>query len=204
MKFIRKSSEDEMIAVFLKAEILSPRFRNEINSILSRLEINNDIITSPNINDDNENTLRTTILNEYRGYSKKEDFFEGFPESIEWSWYCFTKEDMQNVRYINYDYWNELSNNTRLPLHAAKSIRDGIEVFGVSNKGFLELSKEITEGVILEPIILIKAYEKDYYTVVEGHARLTAYALNNFTSINSLKVVVGHTSYTELKHWGLY
>jgi hypothetical protein len=79
-----------------------------------------------------ENALRRTILGAYRGYGRNEDYFIGFPADVRWERVTLTKQELEQVRYIEYDYWVELAGGTRMAVDGAKNAREGKVVFGVS------------------------------------------------------------------------
>lgn len=81
------------------------------------------------------------------------------------------------VRYIDYSYWNELSGGSRLPSDAAIRIWKGAMVFGMSTHHFLEMAEALRNGAKYPELILIGAEAHSALVVLEGHARLTAYAL---------------------------
>ena len=124
MKLIRKSNENEMILEFLKGEINSNRFNKDLYNVLNELNIYDSIILNGNINNDKENKIRMNIMNKYRGYPNKE-LFENFPNIYEWKYVELNSNDIDNIYYIDYDYWNILSNNTSKPTIAAKVINSG-------------------------------------------------------------------------------
>jgi len=124
MKKIKPSNEDEMVYEFLKMEIYSERYKERIEAILAEMQIDHDLITNGNIMSAQENSLRVEILKRFRGY-RSEELFENFPENIEWMWTKFDKEDISKILYIEYSYWNELSNYTGSPLEAAQMILSG-------------------------------------------------------------------------------
>jgi hypothetical protein len=68
MKILNKSSENEMVALFLYEEIKSERWVNQINKILKKENINKNIIFNPDLNDNEENRLRKMVLKDFRGY----------------------------------------------------------------------------------------------------------------------------------------
>ena len=51
--------------------------------------------------------------------------FDGFPEDVSWQWMAITPAELATVRYIDYDYWVELSGGTRLAVDAAPPIVPG-------------------------------------------------------------------------------
>lgn len=137
MKLIKDTNESEMILEFLKGELNSNRFNNDLNKVLNNLNIDCNIITNGNILNLEENKLRLKIMKEYRGYPDKE-LFERFPKVIDWKYVSLSEEDLDNIYYIDYDYWNLLSNNTSRPSEAVKVIKNGIEVYDISNQPFLD------------------------------------------------------------------
>ena len=170
MKFMRKSDENEMILSFLKGELSSDRFREKLLKIISN---NTSIITNGDITNKEENILRYQILQKYRGYPNKELFFN-FPKIISWDYVELDNSDLDKIYYINYDYWNELSNNTSKPKEAANMIREGKEIYGVSNEPFIKGMKEKEK---FPPVILITC-NREKYLIIEGHSRMTIYGLN--------------------------
>ncbi len=173
---IRNSNEDEMILEFLKGEINSKRFNEKLYKVLSKLELNVSIITSGDVLNSDENTLRKNIMKLYRGYPDSE-LFNNFPKIDKWCFVKLSSEDIDNMYYINYDYWNELSNNTSKPIEAAKTIKSGKEIYDVSNKQYLDGLEELENGKEFPPVILITCNEKKLL-IIEGHVRMTIYALD--------------------------
>lgn len=172
MKKIRKSNEDEMILEFLKGELNSLRFNEKLYNVLEKLNISKEIILNGNINDIDENKKRKLIMLNFRGYPT-EDLFERFPLINEWQYVEFEKGDIDKINYINYDYWNELSNNTSKPVEAAKNINNGVEIFDVSNKPFIDGVKYFKK---FPPVILITCNDEKFL-IIEGHSRMTVYGL---------------------------
>lgn len=67
------------------------------------------------------------------------------------------KKELDQVMYIDYSYWNEISNHTRLPMHARENIENDVRVFGASNQTFIEISADFKEGKDFPRLILISA-----------------------------------------------
>ncbi len=197
MKFIRNSTEDEMILEFLKGEINSNRFNNDLIQTLKKLDLDKDIIINGDVSNQTENKERLKIISLYRGYPNKE-LFNNFPLIKEWKYMQLSAEDLKNIYYINYDYWNELSNNTSSPIEAAKNINDGIEIFGISNKQYIEGAKYL-EHNMFPPVILITCNDEKYL-IIEGHLRMTSYALNP-EKLEGTHAYVGYCSPKDMKKY---
>lgn len=174
MKRVRNSNEDEMILEFLRGEITSARFNEKLNAILNELGYNKEIILNGDLSNKNENDIRKKIMFHFRGYPTRE-LFENFPIIDRWKLVEFTEEDLDSIYYIDYDYWNELSNNTSKPKEAAKVIRMGKEICEVSNSPFIK-GAELVERTKFPPVILITCNDEKYL-IVEGHSRMTVYGM---------------------------
>ena len=203
MKISGNSSENEMVSLFLSEEIKSERWKNEIVKIMELNNIKNNVILNPNLNDENENNLRKQILKQFRGYNNTE-IFENFPQNMKWNWAILDKNDIQKIKYIKYDYWEELSNGIRLAKDSVKNIQNNIEIFEVKNDNFIKLSEYIKNGNIFDPLIIIASNENNEKMVVlEGHVRLTAICLS-IEYINEIKVLIGFVKEDKLNKWNEY
>ena len=199
MNILRTSSEDEMISEFLKAEYHSERFSEQIKKIMKELFFDESIILSVNLNNTNENIARKKLLGEFRGYGLNRELFENFPNAIQWSICNFVSSDLNNIRYINYSYWNELSKGTHSPLSAAQTIREGIEIYNLSNAGFVKAAEFIKNGGTFPRPILLTC-DLEHFIIVEGHFRITAFALVP-EHFNNIECFVGKCSNDDLKRW---
>lgn len=197
MKFIKNVSESEMILEFLKGEFKSNRFNTDLLKALNQLNLNETIIINGNITNQKENEDRLKIINLFRGYPNKE-LFENFPKIKEWKFMQLSSKDIYSIYYINYDYWNELSNGTSSPIEAVKNIKNRIEIFNVSNKPFLEGIKYINE---FPPVILITCNDKKYL-IIEGHSRMTIYGFDP-EKLNGTYAYIGYCSFEEMKKYDI-
>lgn len=199
MKLIKDTNESEMILEFLKGELNSNRFNNDLNKVLNNLNIDCNIITNGNILNLEENKLRLKIMKEYRGYPDKE-LFEMFPKKIDWKYVNLSEKDLDNIYYIDYDYWNLLSNNTSKPSEAVKTIKNGIEVYDVSNQPFLD-GVECLKNNIFPPVILLTCNDEKYL-IIEGHSRMTIYAFMP-NKLNGTYAYIGYCSVEEMKKYDI-
>lgn len=202
MKLIRKSSEDEMTAEFLKAEFTSERFGDSLRTALAHFKIRPRLITTPNLTSEKDNASRKSLFSQYRGYAKNKEIFEGFPDDISWHLALFTPPDLKRVKYIAYDYWIKLTAGSRLPADAAKNIKTGVVVFNQSNQRFFDVAEAIKKGAKLPRLIFVARDEKSTVVVLEGHVRLTAYMLVPAYIPPKLEVLIGYSP--KLTSWELY
>ncbi len=199
MKYLRAATEDEVIMEFLKGEFQSKRFQTQINEVLRGQKLNASIIVKADLCNMEENMKRKDILNRFRGYGRNADLFENFPSISRWIFAECSFEDINKIRYINYSYWNELSKYTSSPLIAAETIREGIEIYGVSNSNSINGVKYLEQGGSFSPIILLTS-DKDSYIILEGHSRMTVYGLAPEFFIGS-KCYIGICEKSALLKW---
>ncbi|WP_438433736.1 hypothetical protein [Gorillibacterium sp. sgz500922] len=200
MRLIQPITDDAMVAEFLRAEIGSKRFGPLIRKSLADQDAR--ILTHPDLHAEDENTYRKWLLGEVRGYGRNRDLFENFPSQINWYKALLRKEEVRSVMYIDYSYWNELSNHTRLPIEAARNIRNNVEVFGVKNDGFREVASVIREGKTFPNLILVTCDENSRIVVLEGHARLTGFWMAPEWIPEELEVMIGFSP--DFISWDLY
>ena len=192
MQHLHLISEDEMVAVFLKTEIASARFGATILAILNRDARERQIIDQPDLANPADNAYRRQVLGEWRGYQRDANVFKDFPADVRWYRAQATKEELAQVQYINYDYWIELSGGSRLVTDAVARIRQGIEVFRVSNAGFWYMAEALCAGAEFPELILVGRDERSPLVVLEGHVRLTAYLLRPECAPDVVPVLVGY------------
>ena len=191
MRWLGPSSEAEMVALFLRTELPAARFRDTLRALLESHGLPESVITTPDLADDAENQARLRLLTEHREYGTRTGLFEGFPDDVSWQWMAITPAELATVRYIDYDYWVELSGDTRLAVDAVPRIRAGVAPFGVPSDWALGMAREVARGARFPPLILVTTGPGDDLVVLEGHARLTAYMLARDQLPPELEVLVG-------------
>ncbi|HOV29700.1 MAG TPA: hypothetical protein PLD77_01330 [Candidatus Dojkabacteria bacterium] len=196
---LKPISEDEVISVFLKGEINSKRFSLDILNAIRKLNTSKDILLHPDITNPKENQLRKGILEKTRFFLSRKGLFEGLPDDIRWYRTEYPSISLVNdVKYINYDYWIELTNGSRLPKDAVGKIRKEQKVFNVSYDNFLEASEAFKKKKSFDEIIIVS--DRTSCVVLEGHLRLTVYALNKEILPNKISVIIGISEH--MREWG--
>jgi hypothetical protein len=105
MRSLQPITEDEMIAVFLKGEITSERFGQEIRTLLYNDGKDFSIVEIPNINNVAHNVYRRQLLGKFRGYGQNCNLFENFPEQVSWYRVELDREEVAKIRYIDSGYF---------------------------------------------------------------------------------------------------
>lgn len=191
-----------MIAEFLKAELYSERFGDDLLKILKKYNIDRNIIENPDFSSDKENEIRKKALGYHRGYKENRAYFRNFPENIRWEEVYFSLDDLKKVKYINHSYWNKISGGSRLIQDAANNINAGIEVFKKSNQIFFNVLQSISQGKKFPKIILVSTHKDGDIVTLEGHLRLTAYLMKPELLPEKLEVIIGYSP--DFNKWNLY
>src|SRR6266511_3314653 len=204
MRHLEVITEHEMVAHFLKTEIHSVRFEETILALLQKEGKDHRVIDQPDLGNEEENAYRSRLLGEWRGYKRGEGIFMFVPDDTAWHRYALSRDELSRVRYIDYDYWTELSGGTRLAIDAAPRIRAGVAPFRVSSDWALGMARAVADGARFPPLILVTAGDEDEggLVVLEGHARLTAFMLRPDALPPELEVLVG--SSPKMAGWELY
>jgi hypothetical protein len=191
-----------MVALFLRTELPAARSRDDLRAHLEREGLPARVITAPDLGNDAENRARLRLLTHHRGYGTRTELFDGFPDDVCWQWMAITPAELAGVRYIDYDYWVELSGGSRLPVDAGPRIRAGVAPFGVSSDWALGMARDFEGGAKFPPLILVTTGPGEDLVVLEGHARLTAFMLASDRLPPELEVLVG--SSPMVTRWGLW
>lgn len=199
MKILGQSFEEEMILEYLRAEVFSKRFSDNIQETMKRLNLDEKIVISADLQSDEENGKRRELLGAVRGYGRNQSMFERFPAVTDWKLCSFSQKDLEKIRYIDYSYWNELSGGTHRPVDAAETIRKGICIYGQNNEGFIQAASYISNGGTFPKMFFLTA-DFESYVIVEGHLRMTAYAMAP-EQFDDIEVIVGICDADELSGW---
>ncbi len=215
MRILRSGSEAEMIALFLSSEYPASRTHHYIQQILQREGWDPRIIEQPDLSDEQENAQRRRVLAAYRGYGQSADYFKqlpaevdyldyfaGFPSDVRWEWIMLSRQELEQVKYIEYDYWIELSGGSRLPRDAANTILAGRELFGVSNRTVLQMADAYRADARFPMLILVGKNREGPLVLLEGHMRLTAMFLARECLPAELEVLVGFSE--QMGSWDCY
>jgi len=191
MKIIEEITEDQMIAGFLKAETSSSRWGEILSSVQRQLNVADSVLTNPDIDSGDENAQRKGVLAVFRGYGENKYLFVNFPKSVRWVKAHLSSSEVLQVKYANLKVWNELSQNSRLPSGAAGLIRKTRGLTANPYQHFLDMEDALHNGAKFPELILVATDEESELIALEGHARLTTYALAPDFIPSQLEVIIG-------------
>jgi hypothetical protein len=192
MRFADPIAETEMVAHFLHTELGSERFGAAIRRLLERRQLTPKLIEQPDLRNAAENRLRADLLGEWRGYGRDRDVFKDLPDDIQW-WRAFlSAADLECIKYLNDPYWIAFSGGSRLVRDAATRILAGTMPDVAA--GYRSLAQALEAGARFPDLILLYNPKEDELVVLEGHVRVTAYAVYLLLSKDTaleLSVLVG-------------
>jgi hypothetical protein len=190
MKIIEEITDDQMIATFLKGETKSSRFGNTLSSIQRQLNIADSVLVNPDVSSQDENAQRKDVLAAFRGYGKSEGIFVNFPQSVRWVRAHLSTSELLQVKYADLKCWNELSQNSRLPAGAAECLKK-MNPRPAEVQHFFDMENKLRGGIKFPELILVSINEDSGLVVLEGHTRLTTYALVPEFIPTPLDVIIG-------------
>lgn len=187
-----------MIAVFLRAEVDSSRYGDKLRGFLARDGRDLDVLLQPDLGDPEANNYRRGLLEEYRAYERREGLFLGFPQRVDWFRAVLARDEVLDVLYINWDWWLTISDGTRRPRDAARRIRDGL-VPGSTVEEHEPLAAALRGSPPPPELIVATTPDHSPLVLVEGHFRLTAYALFPDYLPDELELLLGVSD--EMAEW---
>jgi hypothetical protein len=185
VKLLEQISEDEMIVTFVRGELDSGRYGERLRGMLAR--------DGRTVDDLGDAAYARRLFEEYRAYERRDGLFGGFPREVDWFRAELTRDELLDVLYINWDWWLRISGGTRSARVAAARIRAG-EVPGSS--------VEEHEAYARQPqaeLIVATTPAHSPLVVLEGHVRLTAYALFPELVPDEVEILLGVSE--EMPRW---
>jgi hypothetical protein len=174
-----------MVAVFLAAELGSPRVGPVTRRAMCKLGIDEELITRPDICDAGQNSLRERLLGRTRGWKMGRHLLGRFPPDVAWYDIELDIKEVDDLLYSNCTYWREVSSGSLRVHDAADNIRAGRVAFVEQNTFFMDATVEmfrdvtaaVERGRDFPPIIIVASAENAVRIILEGSLRATAYAL---------------------------
>lgn len=184
MEFLLPVTLDEVVAVWLGAEVHSDRFGGTVRGLLGRDGRPVELLTKPDLADESANAQRLDLLREYRGFDQadasSDTYLAGLPvRDLAWWRVRLDAADVARLHYINWDYWVDVTGGTRLATTFAST--------SPAEPG-IALRDAFIAGAEVPEIILVDSGPGTRLVILEGHLRATAMAMaaGNLTTRTAL------------------
>ncbi|MGH2369929.1 MAG: hypothetical protein ACRDI2_17245 [Chloroflexota bacterium] len=201
---MRRASLDEVVAEWLRAEIASSRFGSRLEALLARDGRKRDLLEHPVLDDPEANAYRRRLLGEFRGFGlptqPEPSYIGGFPVTeIAWWWAVVARDELPSIHFINWDYWVEVTDGTRLPATLVKRLNEAPN----RQPGLPDtVLATLQTGAAIPPLILVDSGPDTRVVVLEGHVRLLAYVLGGDSVPERLDVILGRSPLVAA--WDMY
>ena len=168
---LRRVTEDEAIAEFLKGEFYQPEF----DPYRERFT---DVVMRPDLSSVEESRLRRALLYHRRGRLWRE-----IPLDTQWWEVGLRSSDLRRIRVFPRDQWRTHSDHNYFLLDTARRIRNEIarapDPFLAKLRSLSEDLAQADEPAARGTVLLIGLGDDGPLTIVEGNHRLTAAVLNS-------------------------
>jgi len=181
VRIVRRVSEDEVIAEFLKSDFNGPAFRDYHESLRS-------IVADPNLDDPRENAKRRALL-----FIRHLALWEELPAGTEWFELEVDQADLEQIRVFPRAQWRKLArgsfsiNNIVEGMRTRKHLVDNPFLEKVASIGTRFLEDDPGFG----SVILIGLDEREPLTILDGNHRLLAALLSTPSGLGKVRFLCG-------------
>jgi O-antigen/teichoic acid export membrane protein len=164
VRLLRRVSEDEVIAEFLKSDFYYPAFREYQESL-------REIVVNPNLDDKAENAKRRALF-----FIRQLSLWKELPTSTEWYEVEVNEEDIDHVRVFPRAQWRKLARGNFSIPEVVESLRRRRHLVDAS---FLSKVDAIRDRLVREEsgvgaVIMIGVNENEPLTVLDGNHRFVS------------------------------
>jgi hypothetical protein len=180
-RLIRRVSEDEVIAGFLKSDFHSPAFREYQESLRK-------VVETPDLDDASENAKRRALL-----FIRHLSLWKQIPAGTEWFEVEINEQDLSQIRAFPRAQWRRLARGNVSITEVAEGMRARKHLIDAP---FLSKIASISDQLLLDDpgfsaVILIGLNERERLTVLDGNHRLVAAMLSSPSRLNKLRFHCG-------------
>jgi O-antigen/teichoic acid export membrane protein len=180
LRVIRRASEDEVIAEFLRSDFRNPSFQNHHESL-------DDIVLKPNLDDKNENATRRALF-----FVRHFALWKELPAQTEWYEVEISAEDLSRIRVFPRAQWRNLARGDFSINGIAERIRtrrNAIE--GQFAEKITAIRDWLVQENVVGAVLLIGINENEALTVLDGNHRLVAAMLASPSTVQKLRFLCG-------------
>ena len=181
VRVIRRVSEDEVIADFLKSDFHNPAFREYQEAL-------REIVIKPNLDDVGENAKRRALF-----FIRHLALWSELPAGTEWYELKVREADLGQIRVFPRAQWRKIARGNFSIPEVVDSMRRRENML---DDRFLSKISEIRdhllqEDTVLGPVVLIGISESEPLTILDGNHRLVAAMLASPSRVHRLRFLCG-------------
>jgi O-antigen/teichoic acid export membrane protein len=203
VRLIRRVSEDEVIAEFLKSDFSGPAFRDYHEAL-------QPIVSNPNLEDRAENEKRRALF-----FLRHLALWNELPPGTEWYELEVKEQDLEQIRVFPRAQWRKVARGNFSITRVAEYMRIRQNTVDGTFQAKIDEIRDrlLKDDTGLGPVLLIGLNEKEPLTVLDGNHRLVAAMLATPSRVNKLWFLCGmsprmgeccwyNTNVTTLFHYG--
>jgi O-antigen/teichoic acid export membrane protein len=178
VRTLRRVSENEVIAEFLKTDFHKPEFRTYQQSL-------GNLVTTPNLTDVVENAVRRALLFVRHGALWRE-----LPVGTQWFEVEIERSDLKRIRVFPRAQWRKLARGDFGLTEISQRIASG-ECAGVADEAFLlkiqQLRSRLGGGWAPGAVLLIGVSRNGPFTLLDGNHRMVAAVLGRSEALSRFR-----------------
>ena len=180
-RLVRRVSEDEVIAGFLKSDFHSPAFRDYQETL-------REVVNNPDLDDAGENAKRRALL-----FIRHLSLWKQIPVGTEWYEMEIDETNLAQIRAFPRAQWRRLASGNFSITEVAEGMRTRKHLI---DGQFLAKIASIGDQLRLDDpgfgaVILIGRNESEQLTILDGNHRLVAAMLSSPTTVKKLQFLCG-------------
>ena len=181
VRLIRRVSEDEVIAGFLKSDFRSPEFREYQESM-------GDLVNDPDLDNASDNTKRRALL-----FLRHLSLWKQIPAETKWYEMEVNDTNLSQIKAFPRAQWRRLARGNFSITEVAEGVRTRKHLVDLS---FLLKIVSIGDQLRQEDpgfsaVILIGLNERERLTILDGNHRLVAAMLSTPCAVKKLRFLCG-------------
>ncbi len=179
-RLIRRVTEDEVIAEFLKSDFHCPEFRDYLSM--------SELVLNPKLEDAEENAKRRALL-----FIRHLALWKELPVDTEWYEVEVGHADLENIRIFPRAQWRKVARKSFSAVEVAEGMRTRKHLLEASFvKKIGAMSESLSNGPTdFAAVLLIGVNENEPMTVLDGNHRLTAAILASPSRLKKLRFLCG-------------
>ena len=182
VRMLRRVSEDEVISEFLKTDFYNPKFKDYHGKL-------NDIVTAPNLSQEDENQLRRALL-----FIKHGSLWRELPHDTEWFEVEIAPADLPRIHAFPRAHWRKIARGNFDITRIAELVRAGACNEFLDDDFLLKihhLRTGMNTDAIGGAVLLIGRNESGPFTILDGNHRLLAAMLASSQALQKFHFFCG-------------